>query len=335
MKIDQRQLAFVLMGGMAGYTLIRGLINLIVGDPVRTIVLTLLVSAIFGAATWLYWRGWEGARFFATTGVALVVAFGLLLDDQTIVLFTPLAFAVAITNTRWVAGIGLAMIGILLGRDVLNDGLFNSVYADIAVLASYLVQVAAFAAARFALDGARVEAERNAAQAEAARREIEERARAIEQQRLELQEQNQRQQELLELVSQLETPAVRIADGVLLAPLVGGIDSRRAGKITSRLLELVYERRVNLVIIDVAGVPVIDTAVANALTQTVRTLRLLGCRVSLTGISSQVALTLTHIGIELSELEVAASPQEALQRWMETQVSVIRNRRNGGDELLN
>lgn len=54
MKIDQRQLAFVLMGGMAGYTLIRGLINLIVGDPVRTIVLTLLVSAIFGAATWLY-----------------------------------------------------------------------------------------------------------------------------------------------------------------------------------------------------------------------------------------------------------------------------------------
>ncbi|MCX7860951.1 MAG: STAS domain-containing protein [Chloroflexus sp.] len=328
MKIDQRQLAFILLGGMAGYTLVRGLLNIVFGDPPLMIVLTLIVSAIFGVATWLYWRGWEGARMFAATGVALVIAFALPLQQQSIVLFTPLAFAVAITNTQWVAGIGLAMIVVLLGRDLLADGMLNSVYADIGVLASYLVQVAAFAAARFSLDTARIEAERNAAQAQAAKAEIEERAMAIERQRQELAEQNQRQQELLELVSQLETPAVRIADGVLLAPLVGGIDSRRASKITSRLLELVHERRVNLVILDVAGVPVIDTAVANALTQTVRALRLLGCRVTLTGISAQVALTLTHIGIELRELDVASSPQEALQRWMSEQSTVVRNQRS-------
>ncbi|WP_322513486.1 STAS domain-containing protein, partial [Chloroflexus sp.] len=90
----------------------------------------------------------------------------------------------------------------------------------------------------------------------------------------------------------------------------------------------VHERRVNLVILDVAGVPVIDTAVANALTQTVRALRLLGCRVTLTGISAQVALTLTHIGIELRELDVASSPQEALQRWMSEQSMVVRNQRS-------
>ncbi len=329
MRVDQRGLALVLMGGMAGYTLVRGLLNIVFGDPLTTIILTLIVSVIFWIATWLYWRGWEGARMFATTGVALVVAFGLSLDQQTIVLFTPLAFAIAITNTQWVAGIGLAMMAILLGRDVLADGLLNSVYADVGVLASYIVQVVAFAAARFALDTARIEAERNAAQAEAARAEIAERAAAIEQQRHELAEQNRRQQELLELVSQLETPAVRIADGVLLVPLVGGIDSQRAGKITRRLLELVYERRINLVILDVAGVPLIDTAVANALTQTVRSLRLLGCRVTLTGISSQVALTLTHIGIELHELEVAASPQEALQRWLSEQSKLARNQRYG------
>lgn len=329
MRVNQRRLAFALMGGMAGYTLVRGLLNIIFGDPLSTIILTLVVSVIFWIATWLYWRGWEGARMFATTGVALVVAFGLSLNQQTIVLFTPLAFAIAITNTQWVAGIGLAMMAILLGRDVLADGLLNSVYADVGVLASYIVQVVAFAAARFALDTARIEAERNAAQAEAARAEIAERAAAIEQQRHELAEQNRRQQELLELVSQLETPAVRIADGVLLVPLVGGIDSQRAGKITRRLLELVYERRINLVILDVAGVPLIDTAVANALTQTVRSLRLLGCRVTLTGISSQVALTLTHIGIELRELEVAASPQEALQRWLSEQSKLARNQRYG------
>lgn len=328
MKIDQRQLAFILLGGMAGYTLVRGLLNIVFGDPPLMIVLTLIVSAIFGVATWFYWRGWEGARMFATAGVALVIAFALPLQQQSIVLFTPLAFAVAITNTQWVAGIGLAMMVILLGRDLLADGVLNSVYADIGVFASYAVQVVAFAAARYSLDSARIEAERNAAQAQAAKAEIEERAMAIERQRQELAEQNQRQQELLELVSQLETPAVRIADGVLLAPLVGGIDSRRASKITSRLLELVHERRVNLVILDVAGVPVIDTAVANALTQTVRALRLLGCRVTLTGISAQVALTLTHIGIELHELDVASSPQEALQRWMSEQSMVVRNQRS-------
>lgn len=328
MRIDQRQLAFALLGGMAGYTLVRGLLNIIFGDPVATIIPTFIVAAIFALATWLYWRGWEGARFLATAGVALVVAIALPLSRESIVLFTPLAFAVAITNTQWVAGVGLAMLVILLGRDI-ADGAFNSVYASLAVGASYLVQVTAFAAARFVLDMARIEAERNAAQAQAAKAEIEERATAIEQQRRELAEQNQRQQELIELVNQLETPAVRIAEGVLLAPLVGGIDSRRASQITSRLLELVYERRVNLVILDVAGVPVIDTAVANALTQTVRALRLLGCRVTLTGISSQVALTLTHIGIELTELEVAASPQEALQRWLSEQSVLARHQRHG------
>jgi anti-anti-sigma regulatory factor len=334
-KITQRQLAFILMAGMAAYTFVRGLLNLVFGDPILTIVLTWVVSAIFGLSTWLYWRGWDGARFFATAGITLVVAAALPLTQETIVIFTPLAFAVAITNTQWVAGVGLAILLILLGRDVLENGIIDGIYANIPILASYLVQVTAFAAARFALDSARIEAERNAARAEAARAESEARAVAIEQQQRELIQQNQRQQELLELVSQLETPAVRIADGVLLAPLVGGIDSRRAGKITSRLLELVYERRVNLVIIDVAGVPVIDTAVANALTQTVRALRLLGCQVILTGISSQVALTLTHIGIDLRELDVASSPQEALQRWMASQVSVIRPQRNNAEDTLN
>jgi anti-anti-sigma regulatory factor len=337
-KITQRQLAFILMGGMAAYTFVRGLLNLVFGDPILTIVLTWVVSAIFGLSTWLYWRGWDGARFFATAGIALLVATALPLKQDTIYIiyiFSPLAFAVAITNTQWVAGVGLAILLILLGRDVLENGIIDGIYANIPILASYLVQVTAFAAARFALDSARIEAERNAAQAEAARAESEARAVAIEQQQRELIVQNQRQQELLELVSQLETPAVRIADGVLLAPLVGGIDSRRARKITSRLLELVYERRVNLVIIDVAGVPVIDTAVANALTQTVRALRLLGCQVILTGISSQVALTLTHIGIDLKELDVASSPQEALQRWMAAQVSIIRPQRNNAEDTLN
>jgi len=86
-KITQRQLAFILMGGMAAYTFVRGLLNLVFGDPILTIVLTWVVSAIFGLSTWLYWRGWDGARFFATAGITLVIATALPLKQDTMYIF--------------------------------------------------------------------------------------------------------------------------------------------------------------------------------------------------------------------------------------------------------
>lgn len=292
------------------------------------VVLTLLVSFLFGITLWLYWRGWKGARVAAAIGLALLIAASLPLDAQTIVLFTPLALAVALTGVRWLIGIGAGLMVILLGRDLFDNNLLDSAYADVAILASYTVQIAVLAATRLALDHARIEAERNAAQTESARAEAEARARDIERQRLELQEQNQRQRELIELIGQLETPTVRIAEGVVLAPLVGNIDSQRADLITRRLLTTAHTQRVHLVIIDIAGVPTIDSTVANALTQTVYALQLLGCRVTLTGIAPQVAITLTHIGTDLHTLDVAASPQEALQRWMNEQTSTGRSGTN-------
>ncbi len=318
MNITQRQLSLLIMGGMSAYTFARALIGLIAGEPLVAVGLTLSVTLTFGVTAWLYWRGWEAARIVAAVSLALLVAASLFLDEQMIVLFTPLSFALALTSVRWLAGIGVGTMIILLGRDLFDNNFLDSVYADPAVLASYAVQITVLAATRMALDYARVEAERNAAQAESARAEAESRAQDIERQRSELQEQNQRQQELIELIGQLEIPAVRIASGVVLAPLVGSIDSRRAERITSRLLTTVHEQRVNLVIIDIAGVPAVDTIVAGALTQTVRALQLLGCEVILTGIAPQVAMTLTDAGVDLRTLEVAASPQEALQQWLDS-----------------
>ncbi|MFQ3631079.1 STAS domain-containing protein [Roseiflexus sp.] len=318
MNITQRQLSLLIMGGMSVYTFARALIGLIAGEPLVAVGLTLSVTLIFGVTAWLYWRGWEVARIIAAVGLALLIAALLPLDKQMIVLFTPLSFALALTSVRWLAGIGVGTMIILLGRDLFDNNLLDSVYVDPAILASYAVQITVLAATRLALDSARVEAERNAAQAESARAEAESRAQDIERQRAELQEQNQRQQELIALIGQLEIPAVRIASGVVLAPLIGSIDSQRAERITSRLLTTVHEQRVNLVIIDIAGVPTVDTIVASALTQTVRALQLLGCEVILTGISPQVAMTLTDAGVDLRTLEVAASPQEALQQRLDS-----------------
>lgn len=149
-------------------------------------------------------------------------------------------------------------------------------------------------------------ADNRAAEAEAARRQAEEAQRTIEQQYAE-------QKQLLDLVSVLETPVIKIGDGVLLAPVVGRLDSRRAEQLTQRLLRAVHEQRANTVIIDIAGVPMVDTMVAQLLIRTAQSIRLLGSRVTLTGITAETAMTLSQLGVSLNEMQTVRDPQEALQ----------------------
>jgi rsbT co-antagonist protein RsbR len=138
-------------------------------------------------------------------------------------------------------------------------------------------------------DAAVALADKRAAEAEDARQHAEEAQSTIARQYAE-------QQRLLDLVSVLETPVIAIAEGVLLAPIVGHLDSRRAGQLTQRLLDAVYAQRARAVIIDIAGVPLVDTQVAQLLIRTAQSIRLLGSRVALTGISSETAMTLSSLG---------------------------------------
>lgn len=127
-----------------------------------------------------------------------------------------------------------------------------------------------------------------------------------------LEAQNAEQKRLLELVSTLETPAIPLLDGLLFAPIVGTLDSRRAQDLTTRLLEEVHTHRIRKVILDITGVLMIDTQVAHALIQTAQALRLLGCEIAITGISAEVATTITHLGIRLDGVQSAHSLQEVL-----------------------
>lgn len=120
------------------------------------------------------------------------------------------------------------------------------------------------------------------------------------------------EQQLQDLVAALETPTVALAQGTLLASLVGTLDSRRVSALMQRLLQDVAAQRVRLLVLDVAGVALIDTAVAQALTNIVQALRLLGCKVVITGIAPGVALTLSHLGIDFPGIQTARSPQEVL-----------------------
>jgi methyl-accepting chemotaxis protein len=135
----------------------------------------------------------------------------------------------------------------------------------------------------------------------------------------ELARQNAEQQRLLELVATLETPVIPLVDGLLLAPIVGTLDSRRAQALRERLLNEVYEHHARRVILDITGVVTIDTQVAHALLDMARAVRLLGCSMTITGISAAIAMTITQLGISMGEVESANSLQEALRRFQKTQ----------------
>lgn len=136
-------------------------------------------------------------------------------------------------------------------------------------------------------------------QTELARQEIERRANE--------------QQRLLELVAVLELPILTIDDRVLLAPLVGNLDSRRADALRQRVLERLAELRAHTVIIDITGITVIDTAVAKALIDTATAIRLLGARTIISGIRPTVAQTLVHLNTGLHEITTAPNPKAALR----------------------
>jgi rsbT co-antagonist protein RsbR len=129
----------------------------------------------------------------------------------------------------------------------------------------------------------------------------------------------QREQEaiLRSTISELSTPIIPVYDGILVLPLVGSIDSRRAGEITERLLEAVTAYHAQMVIIDITGVPLIDTRTAHHLLMTTRAAALLGSRVILVGIGPEIAQTIVQIGIELPGLITLANLQAGIAYALE------------------
>ena len=114
-------------------------------------------------------------------------------------------------------------------------------------------------------------------------------------------------------IRELGTPILPLYEGILVMPLVGAIDSFRAGQMMEKLLTTIAERQSDIVIIDITGVPVIDTAVANYLLQTVRAAQLLGARIIMVGISPEIAQTIVQLGVDLSKMTVSATLQSGLE----------------------
>ena len=120
------------------------------------------------------------------------------------------------------------------------------------------------------------------------------------------------QQELLEL----STPVVKLWDGVLAVPMIGTLDSSRTQLVMEALLTRIVETGSELAIIDITGVPTVDTLVAQHLLKTVTAIRLMGADCIISGIRPQIAQTIVHLGIDLQGIITKATLADALQLAM-------------------
>lgn len=111
----------------------------------------------------------------------------------------------------------------------------------------------------------------------------------------------------------LSTPVVEIWDGILALPLVGTIDTSRAKQVTQSLLRTIQETQAHVVILDISGVPLVDTKVANHLIKTIRAARLLGARGIVVGISPEIAGTLITLDITFEGIETYFSLRQGLE----------------------
>jgi PAS domain S-box-containing protein len=115
-----------------------------------------------------------------------------------------------------------------------------------------------------------------------------------------------------ETIRRLATPILELEDRVLVAPLVGEMDTVRIRQLTERLLQAITETRARVVIFDVTGVPLIDSAVAHELMNTVAVARLMGAQAVMSGISTDHAEAITRLGIAVSGFDTVATLADAV-----------------------
>lgn len=119
--------------------------------------------------------------------------------------------------------------------------------------------------------------------------------------------------EQAEAILELSTPVVQIWDGITLATVVGTLDTNRAQRLTEELLEELSESKSEVALLDITGVPHVDTATAQHLIDTVNAVSLLGSNVIITGINPDIAQTLVQLGITMDGIRTKSSLSDGLE----------------------
>jgi rsbT co-antagonist protein RsbR len=119
-------------------------------------------------------------------------------------------------------------------------------------------------------------------------------------------------------ILEISTPVVQVWEGVIVAPLIGMLDTQRAQQFMERLLTRVVETRSSVALVDITGVPMVDSRTAQHLLEAISAVRLLGAQLVLTGVRPVIAQTLVHLGIDLEGVVTRASLEAGLRFAMES-----------------
>jgi len=335
MKVSQRQVTLGLLGLLSVTSFLISLI-LIIGtvtgvgseyDPSVTIT-TGIACLVITSMLVAYWRGWEPARYIVLMAVTLAIGLTtpepFVTESASITIFIPAALALILATPAWLVGSAAMTYLILLVR---AEGV--GAYANPVTVIITVIIIGGIVLGRLITDTAQRNAEDQARRADAEKARAEAQAHELADANELMSQQLDQQQQLLDMVTTMEAPAVPLADGVLFVPIVGHIDTRRAQALTNRLLQDVSAQRAHLVVLDISGVTMMDTSVARALMNTTQAIRLLGCEVTLSGISAAVAITLIHLGVNLEGIATARSPQEALVQHLSASKRPLASNGNG------
>jgi rsbT co-antagonist protein RsbR len=110
---------------------------------------------------------------------------------------------------------------------------------------------------------------------------------------------------------ELSTPVIQLWDGILALPLIGTLDSARTQVVMESLLQRIVDTGAGIAIIDITGVPTVDTLVAQHLLKTVAAARLMGAECLISGIRPQIAQTVVHLGVDLQDVVTKATLADA------------------------
>lgn len=135
----------------------------------------------------------------------------------------------------------------------------------------------------------------------------------VQEQLAELSKAHEAQAQLLKTVREMSTPVLPVHDRILVLPLIGTVDSERARQFTERMLEEVQRQRARVVLVDITGVAMVDTATAQALIRAAHMVRLLGAEMVLVGTRPEVAQTLVLLGVELGGIVSKSTLQSGIE----------------------
>ena len=142
---------------------------------------------------------------------------------------------------------------------------------------------------------------------------------------------HRQQEEMLEL----STPVVKLWDGVLALPLIGTLDSARTQVVMESLLTAIVETNSEVAIIDITGVPTVDTLVAQHLIKTITAARLMGADCFLSGIRPAIAQTIVHLGIDLVDIQTKAKLSDAFALALKQVGKVVVSQKAAGQQARN